>query len=70
MSGARVDPETLASTAQAAYAFARTYYRVGLEVSESIQNPRQLTLEVLDEQRKSMKHMQLNYPRYLLPPRK
>ena len=70
MSGARVDPETLASTAQAAYAFARTYYRVALEVSESIQNPRQLTLEVLDEQRKSMKHIQLNYPRYLLPPRK
>ena len=68
MSGARVDPETLASTAQAAYAFARTYYRVDLDVSEPIQNPRQLTLEVLDQQGRSMKHLQLNYPRYLLPP--
>jgi hypothetical protein len=68
LSGARVDQERLASTAQAAYAFARTYYRVGLEVSEPIQKPRQLTLEVLDEQRRSMKHLQLNYPRYLLPP--
>jgi len=66
--GARVDPETLASTAQTAYAFARTYYRVGLEVSEPIQKPRQLTLEVLDQQKRSMKYLQLNYPRYLLPP--
>jgi hypothetical protein len=66
--GARVDPETLASTAHAAYAFARTYYRVGLEVSEPIQQPLQLTLEVLDQQKRSMKHLQLNYPRYLLPP--
>lgn len=68
MSGARVDPETLASTAEAAYAFARTYYRMGLEVSEPIQKPLQLTLEVLDQQRRSTKHLQLNYPRYLLPP--
>jgi len=68
MSGARVAPDTLASTAQAAYAFARTYYRVDLDVSEPIQNPRQLTLEVLDQQGRSMKQLQLNYPRYLLPP--
>jgi hypothetical protein len=68
LSGARVDLVRLASTAQAANAFARTYYRVGLEVSEPIQKPRQLTLEVLDEQRRSMKHLQLNYARYLLPP--
>jgi von Willebrand factor type A domain len=66
-SGSRVDPEKLDSTAQAAYAFARTYYRVGLEVSGPIQKPRQLTLEVLDQQKRSMKHLQLNYPRYLLP---
>ena len=64
--GARVDPEKLDSTAQAAYAFTRTYYRVGLEVSGPIQKPCQLTLEVLDQQKK-MKHLQLNYPRYLLP---
>jgi len=68
MSGARVAPDTLASAAQAAYAFARTYYRVDLDVSEPIQNPRQLTLEVLDQQGRSMKQLQLNYPRYLLPP--
>ena len=66
--GARVGPETLASTAKAAYAFARTYYRVSLDVSESIQKPRQLTLEVLDQERRNMKQVQLNYPRYLLPP--
>jgi hypothetical protein len=52
ISGARVDPEKLESTAEAAYAFARTYYRVALEVSEPIQKPRQLTLEVLDQQRR------------------
>jgi len=67
-SGARVDPEKLESTAEAAYAFVRTYYRVGLEVSEPIQKPRQLTLEMLNQQRRSMKHLQLNYPRCLLPP--
>lgn len=66
-SGARVDPGKLESTAEAAYAFARTYYRVDLEVSEPIQNPHQLTLEVLDQQRRSMKHLRLNYPHYLLP---
>ena len=66
--GARVDPETLASTAQDAYAFARTYYRVSLEVSGTVPKPRQLTLEVQDQQKRGMKHLQLNYPRYLLPP--
>lgn len=68
MSGTRVDSETLASTAQAAYAFAQTYYRVHLEISEPIQKPRQLTLEVSGQQRRTIKHLQLNYPRYLLPP--
>jgi hypothetical protein len=66
-SGAGVDPEKLESTAEAAYAFVRTYYRVSLEVSEPIQKLRQLTLEVLDQQKRSMKHLRLNYPHYLLP---
>jgi hypothetical protein len=65
--GARVDLEKLESTAEAAYAFSRTYYRLGLDVSEPIQKPRQLTLEVLDQQRRRMKYWRLSYPRYLLP---
>lgn len=66
-SGARVDPESLASTAQAAYAFARTYYRLGLEVSEPIEKPRQLRLEIGDKRKANIKGLHLNYARYLLP---
>jgi len=65
--GAHVDPKMIESTAQAAYGFVRTYYRVGVEISEPLHKPRQLRLELVDQQRKSMKHLQLNYPRYLLP---
>jgi hypothetical protein len=55
------------STAKAAYGFVRTYYRVGVETSEPLQRPRKLRLELVDQQKRSMKHVQLNYPRYLLP---
>ncbi len=65
--GARVDPDTLVSTAQAAYAFTRTYYRLGLEVSDPIQKPRQLRLEIEDKRKGNIKGLQVNYPRYLLP---
>lgn len=63
---AQVDPKMIESTAQAAYDFVRTYYRVGVEISEPLQRPRQLRLRLVDQQR-SMKRLQLNYPRYLLP---
>jgi von Willebrand factor type A domain len=65
--GAHVDPKMIESTAQAAYGFVQTYYRVGVEISEPLQRPRQLSLELVDQQKRSMKHLQLNYPRYLLP---
>jgi hypothetical protein len=65
--GAHVDPKMIESTAQAAYGFVQTYYRVGVELSEPRQRPRQLSLELVDQQKRSMKHLQLNYPRYLLP---
>jgi von Willebrand factor type A domain len=65
--GVHVAPEMIESTAQAAYGFVRTYYRVGVEISEPLQRPRQLRLELVDQQKRSMKHLQLNYPRHLLP---
>jgi hypothetical protein len=65
--GVQVDPKMIESTAQAAYGFVRTYYRVGIEISEPLQRPRQLRLRLVDQQRRSMKRLQLNYPRYLLP---
>jgi len=66
--GVRVDPQTMESTAKAAYAFVRTYYRVVLEISEPIQKPRQLHLELVDQQRRKIKDVQLSYARYLVPP--
>jgi hypothetical protein len=66
-SGASVDSDTLASTAQAAYAFTRTYYRLDLEVSEPIEKPRQLRLEIGDKRKGNIKGLHLNYSRYLVP---
>src|SRR5215472_15883791 len=64
--GARVDPDTLTSTAQAAYAFAQTFYRLTLEVQSIEQKPRQLRLEIVDKQKGAIKGLKLSYPRYLL----
>lgn len=66
--GALVDPDTLASTASAAYAFVQTYYRLDLEVSEPIQKPHQLQLELVDRERRKIQGLHLNYPHYLGPP--
>jgi len=65
-SGARVDPETLASTAQAAYTFTQAYYRLSLKVADPSQKPRQLRLEIVDQQKGKIQGLHLNYPRYLL----
>ena len=62
-----VDPKMIESTAQAAYGFVRTYYRVDVEVSEPLKRAHKLRLQLVDQQRRSMSHLQLNYPRYLLP---
>jgi hypothetical protein len=51
--GAHVAPEMIESTAQAAYGFVRTYYRAGVEISEPLQRPRQLRLELVDQQKKA-----------------
>lgn len=66
MNGARVDPDTLASTAQAAYAFVQTFYRVTLEVQGVEQKPRQLRIEIVDKPKGTIKGWKLSYPRYLL----
>jgi hypothetical protein len=66
MNGASVDPDTLASTAQAAYAFPQTFYRVTLEVQGVEQKPRQLRLEIVDKPKGTIKGLKLSYPRYLL----
>jgi hypothetical protein len=65
--GAHVASKMIESTTQAAYGFVRTYYRVGVEISEPLQRPRQLRLQLVDQQKRTMKQLQLNYPRYLLP---
>lgn len=64
--GARVDPDTLDSTARAAYAFTQAYYRLSLEVSRLEQQPRQLRLEIADKRKGTIKGLKLSYPRYLL----
>jgi len=64
--GARVDPETLASTAQAAYTFTQAYYQLSLKIADPLQKRRQLRLEIVDQQKGKIQGLHLNYPRYLL----
>jgi hypothetical protein len=66
----RVDPEKLESTAEAAYAFARTYYRVGLEVSEPLQKPRQLTLRSVESAKKKHEALAIKLPSLAAAPMK
>lgn len=63
--GARVDPDILASTAQAAYAFAQAFYRLTLELFGPEQKPRQLHLKIVDKRNEALKGLKLSYPRYL-----
>lgn len=64
--GARVGPDILASTAQAAYTVAQAFYRLTLEVSGLEQKPRQLHLEIVYKRKEAIKGLKLSYPRYLL----
>ena len=66
--GTRINAEMTARTVQAAYAFARSYYRVGLKISTPIRKQTPLRLGVVDQQGKPIKGLQLNYPRFLSPP--
>jgi len=65
--GVRVNSQALDSNAKAAYAFVRAYYQVSLEVSGTLGKPNRLHLEVVDQKRRKLKGVKLNYPRYLLP---
>lgn len=63
----RLDPKHINAVARAAYQLVRHVYRLDFELSEPLRKRRKLKLEVLNEQGRRVKKLNLLYPRYLTP---